>query len=109
MGDKGNFSIEKLLAQKFEMPEFKEPQNQQELVEQLAIISLVTERCEKILSHLILSKDFDCKEMKEYMEAHIHLVGRKNKLVKKQRKMQTGKDLLDSGVDSDLTLDRIEQ
>ncbi len=103
------FSIEKLLAQKFEIPELKEPKSQQELTEQLAIISEITERCERILSHLILSKGFDCKEMSEYIEAHIQLIGMKNQLVKKQKWMEQGSSKQNYGIDGDQTLDSLEK
>ncbi len=104
-----SFSIEKLLSQKFEIPELKNPENEQELLEQINTISEITSRCEKILSHLILSEGFDSKTVTDYIATHVQLIGMKNKLRKMQIEMNRAADEEDTGVDSGQTLDSFEK
>lgn len=43
------------------------------------------------------------------MEAHTQLIGMKNDLLKKKKRMQASLDFQNTGINSDLTLDRIEE
>ncbi len=79
--------ISELIDEELVAPVLPKPKNLQELLEQMAIISEAIGRCEKILQHLAISGFND--DMEEYVSQHIRLIGMKNQLYKKYKRMES--------------------
>ena len=78
-----------LLDDELTVPELREPETFDELMEQIAIISESIGRCEKILQHLAVGGWGT--DMDTFITKHINLIAMKNRLYTKLKKSHSKK------------------